>query len=210
MQWWCICVLRVVLLLMGVFWCVFHYAGKQSSTGEPRLLIPLVWLCLRITYSSVTGPRWVWCEPTGSTAATRHSSIVPQSDQATLSSRTLCCNLLVRKRTSELQQITPVLWPSLVFNGQTFCIFSLLSVMNPCGRHNGGCQHICVLSHRTDNGGLGYRCKCRLGYDLQPDRRTCFSEFSWSSTKWADVYNRSVSQITTLPFLCLCSRRFDW
>uniref|UniRef100_A0A4W6E5T0 Low density lipoprotein receptor-related protein 2b n=1 Tax=Lates calcarifer TaxID=8187 RepID=A0A4W6E5T0_LATCA len=47
-------------------------------------------------------------------------------------------------------------------------------VMNPCGRHNGGCQHICVLSHRTDNDGLGFRCKCRHGYDLQSDRRTCF------------------------------------
>ncbi|KAG9350071.1 hypothetical protein JZ751_026424, partial [Albula glossodonta] len=47
-------------------------------------------------------------------------------------------------------------------------------VMNPCGRHNGGCQHICVLSHRSDNEGLGFRCKCRLGYDLQADRRSCF------------------------------------
>ncbi|KAJ8414276.1 hypothetical protein AAFF_G00051460 [Aldrovandia affinis] len=46
--------------------------------------------------------------------------------------------------------------------------------MNPCGRHNGGCQHICVLSHRTDNEGLGFRCKCRLGYDLQPDLHSCF------------------------------------
>ncbi|CAG12634.1 unnamed protein product [Tetraodon nigroviridis] len=47
-------------------------------------------------------------------------------------------------------------------------------VMNPCGRHNGGCQHICVLSHRTDNDGLGFRCKCRHGYDLHSDHRTCF------------------------------------
>uniref|UniRef100_A0A3B4ZUY4 Low-density lipoprotein receptor-related protein 2-like n=1 Tax=Stegastes partitus TaxID=144197 RepID=A0A3B4ZUY4_9TELE len=47
-------------------------------------------------------------------------------------------------------------------------------VMNPCGRHNGGCQHICLLSHRTDNDGLGFRCKCRYGYDLHSDLRTCF------------------------------------
>uniref|UniRef100_A0A671UNK4 Low density lipoprotein receptor-related protein 2b n=1 Tax=Sparus aurata TaxID=8175 RepID=A0A671UNK4_SPAAU len=47
-------------------------------------------------------------------------------------------------------------------------------VMNPCGRHNGGCQQICVLSHRTDNDGLGFRCKCHHGYDLQPDRHSCF------------------------------------
>uniref|UniRef100_A0A3P8TS06 Low density lipoprotein receptor-related protein 2b n=1 Tax=Amphiprion percula TaxID=161767 RepID=A0A3P8TS06_AMPPE len=50
-------------------------------------------------------------------------------------------------------------------------------LMNPCGRHNGGCQHICVLSHRTDNDGLGFRCKCRHGYDLHSDLQTCFSEF---------------------------------
>ncbi|KAF3853604.1 hypothetical protein F7725_014292, partial [Dissostichus mawsoni] len=47
-------------------------------------------------------------------------------------------------------------------------------VMNPCGRHNGGCQQICVLSHRSDNEGLGFRCKCSHGYDLQSDRRTCY------------------------------------
>uniref|UniRef100_A0A3Q3G597 Low density lipoprotein receptor-related protein 2b n=1 Tax=Labrus bergylta TaxID=56723 RepID=A0A3Q3G597_9LABR len=47
-------------------------------------------------------------------------------------------------------------------------------VMNPCGRHNGGCHQICVLSHGTDNDGLGFRCKCRHGYDLQSDGRTCF------------------------------------
>lgn len=57
------------------------------------------------------------------------------------------------------------------------------TVMNPCGRHNGGCQHICVLSHRSDNDGLGFRCKCRHGYDLQPDRRTCFSEFPLIESK---------------------------
>uniref|UniRef100_A0A8C7GPZ6 Low-density lipoprotein receptor-related protein 2 n=1 Tax=Oncorhynchus kisutch TaxID=8019 RepID=A0A8C7GPZ6_ONCKI len=43
-------------------------------------------------------------------------------------------------------------------------------VMSPCGRNNGGCQHICVLSHLSDNDGLGFRCKCRLGYDLHEDR----------------------------------------
>ncbi|TDG98033.1 hypothetical protein EPR50_G00214030 [Perca flavescens] len=47
-------------------------------------------------------------------------------------------------------------------------------VINPCGRHNGGCQQICVLSHRSDNDGLGFRCKCRHGYDLHTDRHTCF------------------------------------
>uniref|UniRef100_A0A3P8PZF7 Low density lipoprotein receptor-related protein 2b n=1 Tax=Astatotilapia calliptera TaxID=8154 RepID=A0A3P8PZF7_ASTCA len=47
-------------------------------------------------------------------------------------------------------------------------------VKNPCGRNNGGCEQICVLSHRTDNDGLGFRCKCRHGYDLHSDLRSCF------------------------------------
>uniref|UniRef100_A0A8C6B9V0 Low-density lipoprotein receptor-related protein 2 n=1 Tax=Monodon monoceros TaxID=40151 RepID=A0A8C6B9V0_MONMO len=44
---------------------------------------------------------------------------------------------------------------------------------NPCADNNGGCQHICVLSHRTFNGGLGYRCKCRLGYIPDMDDYHC-------------------------------------
>uniref|UniRef100_A0A4W4GUH3 Low-density lipoprotein receptor-related protein 2 n=1 Tax=Electrophorus electricus TaxID=8005 RepID=A0A4W4GUH3_ELEEL len=46
-------------------------------------------------------------------------------------------------------------------------------VSNPCGTNKGGCEQICVLSHRTDNDGLGYRCRCRLGYDLHADGRRC-------------------------------------
>ncbi|XP_058889689.1 low-density lipoprotein receptor-related protein 2-like isoform X2 [Acipenser ruthenus] len=46
-------------------------------------------------------------------------------------------------------------------------------VRSPCGNNNGGCEQICVLSHRTDNDGLGYRCKCRMGFDLNPDGRRC-------------------------------------
>ncbi|KAI1884877.1 hypothetical protein AGOR_G00214390 [Albula goreensis] len=46
---------------------------------------------------------------------------------------------------------------------------------NPCGDDKGGCEHICVLSHRSDNGGLGYRCKCRLGYDLHADGKRCIA-----------------------------------
>ncbi|XP_076154846.1 low-density lipoprotein receptor-related protein 2 [Alosa pseudoharengus] len=77
-------------------------------------------------------------------------------------------------------------------------------VQNPCGRHNGGCQHICVLSHRTDNDGLGYRCKCRLGYDLQPDLRTCFKvrDFLLVATSYAVrgiPLNISMQEDVTLP-----------
>ncbi|XP_016107771.1 low-density lipoprotein receptor-related protein 2a [Sinocyclocheilus grahami] len=46
---------------------------------------------------------------------------------------------------------------------------------NPCGTDRGGCEHICVLSHRTDNGGLGYRCRCRMGFDLHADGKRCAS-----------------------------------
>nr|XP_012637337.1 low-density lipoprotein receptor-related protein 2 [Microcebus murinus] len=46
-------------------------------------------------------------------------------------------------------------------------------VINPCGDHNGGCQQICVLSHRTDNDGLGYRCKCTFGFQLDKDGHNC-------------------------------------
>lgn len=71
----------------------------------------------------------------------------------------------------------------------------LTAVINPCGRHNGGCQQICLLSHRTDNDGLGYRCKCRLGYDLQDDRHTCFSE--WQTEPARQIMNLIVC------FVCL-------
>ncbi|KAM8806535.1 low-density lipoprotein receptor-related protein 2 [Eudromia elegans] len=46
-------------------------------------------------------------------------------------------------------------------------------VRNPCGSNNGGCEQICVLSHKTDNDGLGYRCRCVLGFDLHMDGRHC-------------------------------------
>lgn len=53
---------------------------------------------------------------------------------------------------------------------------SLCLVPNPCSEDRGGCEQICVLSHRSDNGGLGYRCKCRLGYDLHADGKKCFGK----------------------------------
>ncbi|XP_051883463.1 low-density lipoprotein receptor-related protein 2a [Pristis pectinata] len=47
-------------------------------------------------------------------------------------------------------------------------------VRNPCSNNNGGCEHICILSHGTDNLGLGYRCRCRLGFDLHRDQKHCY------------------------------------
>lgn len=44
---------------------------------------------------------------------------------------------------------------------------------NPCGVDRDGCEQICILSHRSDNQGLGYRCRCRMGYDLHADGKRC-------------------------------------
>lgn len=150
---------------------------------EPRLLILLVLLFLKTMYSTLTGPRWLWWEPTASVTTTQRCSIVQQSNRVTLWSHTMFSSLLVRTHNSETPHSRKVAFYSSL---QTLSLFVLTrdpcpTVMNPCGRHNGGCQHICVLSHRTDNDGLGYRCKCRHGYDLHSDQRTCYSEFvlSW-------------------------------
>ncbi len=56
------------------------------------------------------------------------------------------------------------------------------TVSNPCGTNRGGCEHICVLSHRTENGGLGYRCRCRMGYDLHADGKRCVCKTDLSHT----------------------------
>jgi len=54
--------------------------------------------------------------------------------------------------------------------------FLVSPVPNPCSADRGGCEQICVLSHRSDNGGLGYRCKCRMGYDLHADGKRCLGK----------------------------------
>uniref|UniRef100_A0A3P8VV89 EGF-like domain-containing protein n=1 Tax=Cynoglossus semilaevis TaxID=244447 RepID=A0A3P8VV89_CYNSE len=83
-------------------------------------------------------------------------------------------------------------------------------VPNPCMVDRGGCEQICVLSHRSDNGGLGYRCKCRMGYDLHADGKRCLGRevlaanrvegvealaYDWISKNlyWTDPRYRSIS-----------------
>lgn len=61
---------------------------------------------------------------------------------------------------------------------QCILIHVLSLATNPCGSNNGGCQQICVLSHRTDNGGLGYRCKCEFGFELDADEHHCVGKKS--------------------------------
>jgi low density lipoprotein-related protein 2 len=43
------------------------------------------------------------------------------------------------------------------------------SRQSPCGLNNGGCEHFCLLSHGTG----GFRCKCKIGFELRRDLRTC-------------------------------------
>ncbi|CAH0730104.1 unnamed protein product, partial [Brenthis ino] len=52
------------------------------------------------------------------------------------------------------------------------------SVNNPCGNNNGGCSQMCIVT-ALQNGGLGYRCACNIGYRLETDLRNCdiVSEF---------------------------------
>nr|XP_049706722.1 low-density lipoprotein receptor-related protein 2 isoform X3 [Helicoverpa armigera] len=46
------------------------------------------------------------------------------------------------------------------------------SVNNPCGTNNGGCAQMCIVT-ALQNGGLGYRCACNIGYRLETDLRNC-------------------------------------
>ncbi|XP_045450693.1 low-density lipoprotein receptor-related protein 2 [Melitaea cinxia] len=46
------------------------------------------------------------------------------------------------------------------------------SVNNPCGHNNGGCSQMCIVT-ALQNGGLGYRCACNIGYRLETDLRNC-------------------------------------
>jgi hypothetical protein len=43
---------------------------------------------------------------------------------------------------------------------------------NPCAQNNSGCEHFCLLSHGADSAST-FRCKCRVGYQLRRDLKTC-------------------------------------
>lgn len=45
-------------------------------------------------------------------------------------------------------------------------------VSNPCGATNGGCNHMCIVT-AVKGAGLGYRCACHTGYQLQSDLKSC-------------------------------------
>ncbi|RUS81825.1 hypothetical protein EGW08_010417, partial [Elysia chlorotica] len=42
---------------------------------------------------------------------------------------------------------------------------------NPCTGNP--CEHICALTHITNNGGLGYKCLCRAGFQLDSNMANC-------------------------------------
>ncbi|XP_063861273.1 low-density lipoprotein receptor-related protein 2-like isoform X3 [Scylla paramamosain] len=49
------------------------------------------------------------------------------------------------------------------------------AVPNPCtnggGKTNGGCDHMCIVTHGSTN--LGFRCACDIGYRLNEDQKSC-------------------------------------
>lgn len=45
------------------------------------------------------------------------------------------------------------------------------NAMSPCGNNNGGCQHMCIITHVSS--GLGFRCACNIGFRLASDERNC-------------------------------------
>ena len=51
----------------------------------------------------------------------------------------------------------------------------LMTRDNPCATNNGACKHTCLLSHAGagDEAHKCHRCKCRVGYQLRRDLKTC-------------------------------------
>lgn len=51
-----------------------------------------------------------------------------------------------------------------------------LARQNPCAINKGGCEHFCLLSHLENNhdtSGNRFRCKCKIGYELKRDLKSC-------------------------------------
>lgn len=63
--------------------------------------------------------------------------------------------------------LAPLLCKSILFK---FCVLSYIG-RDPCSDMQ--CEHLCILTHITDNEGLGARCGCDSGFVLKNDRKTC-------------------------------------
>ena len=57
---------------------------------------------------------------------------------------------------------------------ESFDILEILFAVDYCAQNNGGCQHNC------ESDGKGYWCTCDEGYELEMDRKSCRSKFSYS------------------------------
>uniref|UniRef100_H2YAY4 EGF-like domain-containing protein n=1 Tax=Ciona savignyi TaxID=51511 RepID=H2YAY4_CIOSA len=88
-------------------------------------------------------------------------------------------------------------------------------VDNPCAVQNGGCAHLCVLSHVLD--GLGYSCLCDLGYVLNMDRKSCKRKITFValaySTLTTSFWRHHMDQSREFPLedfnkLMLCFRYY--
>lgn len=47
-----------------------------------------------------------------------------------------------------------------------------LPYTNPCGKNNGGCSHLCLLSPRKD-GTVGYKCSCPNHFNIDKNGKSC-------------------------------------
>ena len=62
--------------------------------------------------------------------------------------------------------------------------------INECNARNGGCSHFCANKRGS------FECRCRSGYKLQVDRKTCVgndkkSHSFWINFSWGLVYEES-------------------
>jgi low density lipoprotein receptor-related protein 5/6 len=46
----------------------------------------------------------------------------------------------------------------------------------PCDDHNGGCSHLCLLSHQPEYSSVTFSCACPTGIQLLPDQKNCASK----------------------------------
>lgn len=69
-----------------------------------------------------------------------------------------------------------------------------VSVVNPCFFSNGGCQHMCLLTRSADAYSLGYRCVCRIGYEITHNEKMCKSKsFSVTVKSWSSAWSSPIS-----------------
>lgn len=151
-------------------WFFFFFLEKRWCMEVLLFHTHLGSVCLSTMSTLRTGPRWLWWRPTSSLTA------VPKWSTAHLRLHTewlLYTDLNSHKVRSDVHQT----WQEdSVYSNYIVYWFVAFLVPNPCATNRGGCEHICVLSHQSDNGGLGYRCKCRMGYDLHADGKRCFGK----------------------------------